>query len=63
MRRMALATLGLALGAFPALPTGAQVSQETLESLSAPDKVETSIGTLEPFFDKTSRPSEIELVE
>jgi hypothetical protein len=44
---MALATLGLALGAFPALPAGAQVSEETLRSISTPDKVETRIGTLE----------------
>jgi hypothetical protein len=46
MRRTALATLGFAL-ALPALPAGAQVPKETLESLSTPDKVETSIGTLE----------------
>jgi hypothetical protein len=42
-----LGTLGLTLSVVAALPAGAQVSKETLESLSAPDKVETSIGTLE----------------
>ena len=30
-----------------ALPAGAQVSEETLQSISTPDKVETSIGALE----------------
>ena len=47
MRRTALATLGLALGAFPALPAIGQVPEETLQSISAPDKVETRIGALE----------------
>ena len=32
------------------LPVGAQVSKEALDSISTPDRVETSIGTLE-FFD------------
>jgi hypothetical protein len=47
MRRTVLATLGLALGAFPALPAIGQVPEETLQSISAPDKVETRIGALE----------------
>ena len=47
MRRMALVTLGFALLALLAPPTGAQVSEETLQSISTPDKVETRIGTLE----------------
>jgi hypothetical protein len=47
MRPTILATLGSALIALVAPPAGAQVSQETLNSLSAPDQVETSIGTLE----------------
>jgi hypothetical protein len=44
---MALATLGPVVSAVLALPAGAEVSKETLESLSTPDQVETSIGTLE----------------
>jgi hypothetical protein len=47
MRRTALVTLGPALLALLALPAGAQVSKETLDSLSTPDRVETRIGTLE----------------
>ncbi len=47
MRRTILATLGLALVALPALPAGAQVSKETLQSISTPDKVETRLGPLE----------------
>ena len=47
MRRMALVTLGFALLALLAPPTGAQVSEETLQSISTPDKVETRIGTLD----------------
>ena len=47
MRRMALVTLGFALLALLALPAGAQVSKETLHSISTPDKVETRLGTLE----------------
>jgi hypothetical protein len=47
MRRKALATFGFALGAVLTLPASAQVSKETLESISTPDQVETSIGTLE----------------
>ncbi len=41
---------GLALGLSVAGPAHAQVSQETLDAISIPDRVETSIGTLE-FFD------------
>jgi len=41
MRRTALATLGLALGAFPALPAIGPVPEEPLQSIGAPDKVET----------------------
>jgi hypothetical protein len=47
VKRTALATINAALIALLALPAGAQVSEETLQSLSTPDKVETSIGTLE----------------
>jgi hypothetical protein len=47
VRQTALATLGSALIAFVVLPAGAQVSQETLESLTTPDKIETRLGTLE----------------
>jgi len=47
MRRTGLATLGPALIALLALPAGAQVSEEALRSISTPDKVETSLGTLE----------------
>ena len=47
MRRTVLATLGSALIALLALPAGAQVSEETLRSISTPDKVETRLGTLE----------------
>jgi hypothetical protein len=47
MRRTVLATLGPALIALLALPAGAQVSKEALESISTPDKVETWLGTLE----------------
>ena len=47
MRRTFLAPLSLALGAALSLPAGAQVSKETLGLISTPDKVETSIGTLE----------------
>ena len=39
-----IALMSLLAGAGPA---AAEVSQETLDSLSAPDKIETSIGTLE----------------
>jgi hypothetical protein len=42
-----LATFGPVLLALLALPAAAQVSQETLNSLSTPDKVETRVGTLE----------------
>jgi len=47
MRRTFLATPGLALIALLALPAGAQVSKETLQSISTPDKVETRLGTLD----------------
>ena len=47
MRRILLATLGPALLALLAPPTGAQVSEETLSSISTPAKVETRIGTLD----------------
>ena len=47
MRPTILATLGPALIALLALPAGARVSKETLQSLSTPDKVETRLGTLE----------------
>lgn len=40
--RIALVSLLVGTG-----PAAAEVSQETLDSLSAPDKIETSIGTLE----------------
>ena len=40
MRRILLATLGPALLALLAPPTGAQVSEETLQSITTPDKVE-----------------------
>ena len=46
MRRIRLATLGPALLALLAPPTGAQVSEETLQSIITADKVESSIGTL-----------------
>jgi hypothetical protein len=46
MRRTIPATLGLALAALPALSAGAQVSNETLQSISTPDKVETRLGPL-----------------
>jgi hypothetical protein len=44
LKRSVLATLGLAL---LALPAAAQVPKETLDSISTPDQVETSLGTLE----------------
>ena len=47
MRRTVLAALGPAVAALLALPAGAQVSEETLQSISTPDKVETRVGTLE----------------
>ena len=47
MRRTIPATLGLTLAALLALPAGAQVSEETLQSITTPDKVETRIGTLD----------------
>jgi ABC-type phosphate transport system permease subunit len=47
---------------FICLPAVAQVSKEVLDSISTPHQVETSIGTLEPWIEKTWRPSEIELV-
>jgi hypothetical protein len=47
MKRTYLAPLGSALMALATLPAVAEVSKETLESLSAPDRMGTSIGTLE----------------
>ena len=47
MKRTALAALTSPLLAVLTLPASAEVSKETLESLSTPDRVETSIGTLE----------------
>ncbi len=46
MRRTTCATLAFALVALPGLPAGAQVSNETLQSISTPDKVETRLGPL-----------------
>ena len=42
--------LTLIVGHFMCVPIGAQVSKEVLDSISTPNEVETSIGTLE-FFD------------
>jgi hypothetical protein len=47
VRRTAFATINAAVIALLALPAGAEVSKETLRSISTPDRVETSIGTLE----------------
>jgi hypothetical protein len=48
MRQHAVtAALSLALATLVALPAGAQVSEETLQSISTPDTVETRLGTLE----------------
>jgi hypothetical protein len=47
MRRAVFATPGVALAALLALPAGAQVSKESLQSISTPDRVETRLGTLE----------------
>jgi len=47
MKRTYLATFGSALIALVAVPAGAEVSKETVQSLSAPDKIETRIGTLD----------------
>jgi hypothetical protein len=46
---------------FMCLPLGAQVSQEVLDSISTPDQVETSIGTLE-FMDGAPLPETAERV-
>jgi hypothetical protein len=46
---------------FMCLPINAQVSQEVLESISTPDRVETSIGTLE-FLDGAPYPGTAEKV-
>lgn len=46
---------------FMCLPVGAQVSQETLKSISTPNTVETSIGTLE-FLDGAPLPETAEKV-
>ena len=51
IRRTGLSALvAFAAAHLMCLPATAQVSQETLDSISTPDQVETSIGTLE-FFD------------
>jgi hypothetical protein len=42
--------------------SGKGVPAETLRSISTPDRVERRLGTLEPFFDKTWCPSEIETI-
>jgi len=59
----ALRVLALALIAahFMCLPANAQVSQEVLESISTPDQVETSIGTLR-FLDGAPYPETAETV-
>jgi hypothetical protein len=46
MKRIALLLLGLAMTAFVALSRG-EVSKQSLDSLSTPDKVESSV-TLAP---------------
>jgi len=59
----ALRVLALALIAahLMCLPASAQVSQEVLESISTPDQVETSIGTLR-FLDGAPYPETAETV-
>jgi hypothetical protein len=47
MKRSMLAVLGLVLIVPRTLPAGAQVSDETLRSISTPDKVEARLGALE----------------
>ncbi len=47
LRKSVVGVVALAALATFATPATAQVSKETLESISTPDKVETSIGTLE----------------
>ena len=46
---------------FMCLPAGAQVSKEVLDSISTPNQVETSIGTLE-FLDGAPLPETAERV-
>ena len=45
-----VSTIVITITCVMCLPAAAQVSQEALDSISTPDQVETSIGTLE-FFD------------
>ncbi len=61
MRRTIPATLGLTLAALLALPAGAQVSQETLQSISTPDKVETRLGPLK-FEDGAPTPATVDRI-
>jgi len=53
--------LTLVVGHFMCLPIGAQVSKEVLDSISTPDQVETSIGTLK-FLDGAPYPETAEKV-
>ena len=57
-RRLVVA---VAVALFVCLPVGAQVSKEVLDSISTPDQVETSIGTLE-FLDGAPYPETAEKV-
>ncbi len=61
MRRTILATLAVALAALPALPAGAQVSGETLQSISTPDKIETRLGPL-GFKDGAPNPATVDRI-
>ena len=46
MTRLASLVIAIAATQFMCLPAAAQVSQEVLDSISTPNQVETSIGTL-----------------
>ena len=59
LRKSVVGVVALAVLATFATPATAQVSKETLESISTPDKVETSIGTLE-FLDGAPLPETAE---
>ena len=59
LRKSVVGVVALAALATLPAPAIAQVSKETLESVSTPDKVETPIGTLE-FLDGTSLPETAE---
>ena len=61
MRRTLFAASGLALVALAALPAGAQVSEETLQSISTPDKVETRLGPL-GFKDGAPNPATVDRI-